>query len=153
MAANRDITLGGGTPPPPDTATTALDKLLGDKNSKLITTENDIERIGTRPSYGRLEALQEVRTRLEKERDVLDWTRQLYGIAHEPKKDEKGEKPTQNELWKAIGESKLNFYKDIGAGVWKVVDPMLEQLWGDFGNTEPYIGSSQPYASGYKAPQ
>lgn len=142
------------TPPglsTPETAKTKLDKLLGAKNSELRTVGNEIESIGTTPSYGRLEVLQETRTSLERERNVLDWTRQLYNIAHEPKKGQKSDKQTQNDLWNAIANLKVRFYKDIDAEVWKLVDPMLEQLWGDLGNTEPYHGSNETYATGFEA--
>jgi hypothetical protein len=134
-----------------DTEETALYRpfkdLLRDKKSKLRTTKNEIAKIGKEPSYGRLEALQVTQIRLEKEREVLDWTYQLYNIAHGPKKPEEGDNPTRDELLTAIADSKVK--KEIAADVWKVVDPVLEQLWTDLGNKEPYYGSNKTHSTGY----
>lgn len=131
-----------------DTATTVLDKLLSETNSQLITTENEIAKIGTRASHGRLESLEATRNRLEKERGVLDWTRQLYDMAHGGKRADEQER--KDALWNAIADSKLKISNGIGAEVWKVIDPMLERLQVDFGDLERYSGSSKTFTTNYK---
>jgi len=134
-------------PPPPETATTKLDKLYTARNSTLITTNLEIERLGGRNPGGRLDALKKNRTRLEKETKVLNWTRQLYDIAHGKME---GDKQKQDKLWTAIGNPELKYDKENDAEmaeVWKVVDPMLEQLWTKLGNKEKYYGSSTTFTS------
>lgn len=81
--------------------------------------------------------------RCKKEIEPLDWTLQLYDLAH----GEKGsEKKNQDELWNAIADSKLD--GEIGAEVWKAVDPMTEELWTKLGNKEPFWGENKTYSTG-----
>jgi len=149
MASGRDIIEGCDTPPPPDEM--KLEKLLSERNADLRTKKNAIAKIGKGNSHGRLQTLEAARTRLEKEIEVLDFTSQLYNIAHGEKKAEKADTPTQDGLWTAIADIKVKYQKEVRDEVWKEVDPMLEQLWTALGNKEPYYGSNKTYSTGYEA--